>query len=58
MQAYLINLDTVNVVSNIDTINSSGSYVGGSRTTSVTSGENAIGTFGHVNGSYVNTTAT
>ena len=58
MQAYLINLDTVNVVSTMDTINSSGSYVGGSKTVSITSGENAIGTFGHVNGSYTNTTAT
>ena len=54
MALYLVNLDTVNVVSTMDTINSSGSYVGGSKTVSITSGENAIGTFGHTGGNYVN----
>ena len=54
MQAYLINLDTINVQSTMDTVNSSGSYVGGKSSTTITSGENAIGSFGHVNGNYKN----
>ena len=57
MALYLVNLDTVNVQSTMDTINSSGSYVGGSKTVSITSGENAIGTFGHVDGNYTNTSS-
>ena len=57
MQAYLLNLDTVNVTSTMDTVNSSGSYVGGKSSTTITSGENAIGTFGHVQGNYTNTSS-
>ena len=57
MALYLVNLDTVNVKSTMDTITSSGSYTGGSKTVSITSGENAIGTFGHTNGSYTNTSS-
>ena len=46
--------DTVTANSTMDTINSSGSYTGGSVTTTVNSGENIIGTAGHTDGNYYN----
>ena len=52
MQAYLINLDTVNAKSTIDTINFTGNYVGGSIPIKDTSGENLLG--GYTGGNYYN----